>query len=523
MFKVSYKKLMSNLIPYIEKVLSFVKKQSITIANKSPEHPINKYIDYGLNIDQLSKEDRLNILNFSQKIANNINNLSSKDHGIVIAVYGEWGTGKTTAKEALMSELKNFNSKNKKRILFEFDPWQIPPNENLTKQFLQDLFLETDTRLPIKKIFVDKMMPLCKKIYTEPIVKLMTYLIYSVLLIIAYQYCISDFITFKKDTIPSLNKSCGLIPMVALILVPPILLFILEKLFSSKSWTTLKEARKIFSKNLDNKEVIVIMDDIDRLPKHEIQNVMRLIKSVADFPNMIYVLFCQKDIVQNAVKELYHIDLKESYPNNYLEKIIQMQYYMPKLSWQTLKHFLLKDIFSEEIFSNDLGIKDTLELKERFGKFASTVLVQNIKTIRDIKRYVSTFISNIEIFKNINGKLIVNIEDLLYLTGLEVFLPEALDEIYNNKSNLLSTKNDFYRQPIYKNYILSVYTNKKPYHLYKFLSFYHNIDSNRQNDICNIPILYTPDVQNNRLFTKQFFEVYFNYFYDDSKESKILA
>jgi predicted KAP-like P-loop ATPase len=495
------------------------------MPNTPSEHPINNYIDSALNKNQLSKEDRLNILNFSQKIANNINNISSKEHGIVIAVYGEWGTGKTTAKNALISELKNknVNSKDKQRILFEFDPWQVPPNENMTKQFITDLHIVTDTRDKIEKFFIDKVMALCIQTYKEPILKLFSYIFYSFLLIIAYKYFISNFIIFKGENIPFFKQGCNLIFLIFLFMLPPILLFVFDKILSTKKpWTTLKETREHFVEKFKNKEVIVIMDDIDRLPKNEIQNVMRLIKSVADFPNIIYVLFCQKDIVQNAVKELYHIDLKESYPNNYLEKIIQIQYYMPKLSWQTLREFLVKDIFSEEIFSNDLGIKVTPALKARFGNFASAVLVQNIKTIRDIKRYVSTFISNIEIFKNITGELIVNIEDLLYLTGLEVFLPETLDEIYNNKLNLLSTNNDFYRQPIYKNYILSVYTNKKPYHLSKFLSFYHNIDPNIVNNISNIPILYTPDEQNNRLFTKQFFEVYFNYFYDDSKESKTL-
>ncbi|MDD5022536.1 MAG: P-loop NTPase fold protein [Endomicrobiaceae bacterium] len=514
MFKKLYKKLMSNLIPFVEKVLFFVKKQSIT--NASPEYPINNYIDSALNINQLSKDDRLNILNFSRKIANNINNLSSKNHGIVIAVYGEWGTGKTTAKNALISELtnSNMNSKNRQRILFEFDPWQVSPNENLTQRFLTDLHIITDTRNKIKKIFIDKIKPLCISTYKEPVLKLFSFILYSILLIIAYKYFISDFIIFKGENIPLLKQGCNLILLIPILMLPAILLFISDKFLSTKPWTTLKETREYFVEKFKNKEVIVIMDDIDRLPKNEIQNVMRLIKSVADFPNMIYILFCQKDIVQNAVKELHDIDNK-SYPNNYLEKIIQIPYYMPKLPWGTLKNFLLNDIFSEKIFSNDLDIKITSALKERFGKFTSIVLVQHIKTIRDIKRYVSTLISNIEIFKDKNNKLIVNLEDLIYFTGLQLFLPEVLEEIYLNKENLLSTNTDEYGQHTYKNYLTSLYNGKKQgSHLQKFLFFYHNIGTSIVNGRIDLAValLYSSNTQDNRLFTQQSFDLYFRYF-----------
>jgi predicted KAP-like P-loop ATPase len=39
-----------------------------------------------------------------------------------------------------------------------------------------------------------------------------------------------------------------------------------------------------------DKRIVVLIDDIDRLDKHETHTLFRLIKACADFPNVCYVL-----------------------------------------------------------------------------------------------------------------------------------------------------------------------------------------------------------------------------------------
>lgn len=48
---------------------------------------------------------------------------------------------------------------------------------------------------------------------------------------------------------------------------------------------------------------IVFIDDIDRLNNKEIKLLMQLIKAVGDFPNIIYVLAFDRDIVANALND----------------------------------------------------------------------------------------------------------------------------------------------------------------------------------------------------------------------------
>ena len=83
--------------------------------------------------------------------------------------------------------------------------------------------------------------------------------------------------------------------------------------------TALKEA---------GKRVVVLMDDIDRLDKNEIQTVFRLVKLVADFQNTAYVLAFDAQMVASALQERYSSRDPDA-GQNFLEKIIQVPLDLP--------------------------------------------------------------------------------------------------------------------------------------------------------------------------------------------------
>lgn len=60
--------------------------------------------------------------------------------------------------------------------------------------------------------------------------------------------------------------------------------------------------KTISSKMSERKDkIVVFIDDLDRLDKEEIRMVMKLVRSVADFPNIIYVLCFDNEIVEHAL------------------------------------------------------------------------------------------------------------------------------------------------------------------------------------------------------------------------------
>lgn len=49
------------------------------------------------------------------------------------------------------------------------------------------------------------------------------------------------------------------------------------------------------------KKIIIVIDDIDRLANSQIRDVFQLVKQVADFPNVIYLLAMDREVVRRAL------------------------------------------------------------------------------------------------------------------------------------------------------------------------------------------------------------------------------
>ena len=68
-----------------------------------------------------------------------------------------------------------------------------------------------------------------------------------------------------------------------------------------------------------NHKIIIIIDDIDRLYNDEIRLIFQLIKSVGDFPNTIYLISFDHDVVINALKTV-----QDCPGEKYLEKVVEI-------------------------------------------------------------------------------------------------------------------------------------------------------------------------------------------------------
>lgn len=85
---------------------------------------------------------------------------------------------------------------------------------------------------------------------------------------------------------------------------------------------------------------IVTIDDVDRLEPEEVLEVLRLVRSVADFPNVVYVLCYDIDRLAEAIEASANIDDGIAY----LEKIVQLTVMVPKP-----EPFELRQWFSDEV------------------------------------------------------------------------------------------------------------------------------------------------------------------------------
>ncbi len=178
---------------------------------------------------------------------------------------------------------------------------------------------------------------------------------------------------------------------------------------------------KLFA-DLDYK-IIISIDDIDRLTNDEIKQIFLLVKSLANFPNVIYILSFEDFVVKEAL-------FSESYSgDSYLEKIIQIPIFVPEVTQTKMNNLIIKRF--KEIFADS---PDIIELYFDSGlKSILWKIFPFINTIRDLNRYMNL----LNFYK---GLFIdeLNMGNFLILLLLQVFEPEIYKELKNRKYDLIN-------------------------------------------------------------------------------------
>ena len=144
--------------------------------------------------------------------------------------------------------------------------------------------------------------------------------------------------------------------------------------------SSLKE--KISGKLEKNKiSILVIIDDIDRLRPAEIRTVMQLVKAIGNFRGITYLLAYDRLPVEKALSEENVHDGGE-----YLEKIVQVNYQVPRPGQVSLRRLLIQNI--------ELLIKEqNLELgdaeRQNWQHAVDECLRQAVRHPRDIVRLIN--------------------------------------------------------------------------------------------------------------------------------------
>lgn len=130
------------------------------------------------------------------------------------------------------------------------------------------------------------------------------------------------------------------------------------------------------------KPIIVIIDDIDRLPPEEIRIIIQAVKAVGDFDRVSYLLAYEPEPI---IRSLAYNDIYDG--RRYLEKIIQASYPLPRIGYWHLKSFLNSHI---KALLDDIKIVlspgDKIILNEALD---TTAIVRSLSSPRDIIRLVN--------------------------------------------------------------------------------------------------------------------------------------
>lgn len=334
----------------------------------NPDLPITK-----------SNEDTLNRSSFAKSLAKTIVQYSFSS-SLTIGLYGKWGSGKTSLVNMVIESLEDIE---KETVILRFNPWLCSDPKQLIIQF----FKQMATAIKIKKPSAEKAWELI-------------------------------------DQYADIFDAASLIPAAGPIVaaIGKVLAKGANKKVGQRSMDLQKNKNQIINKMIEEKlKIVVSIDDIDRLSEEEIIAVFQLVKSLADFPNTIYILAFDYDVVVRALSKVQHGDGKE-----YLEKIIQVPFEIPAPSIEKIHDSLFSKLNSilGDISEDHWAKAIWIELFQ-FG------LQKYIKSIRDVIRYTNVFMLKYELLKEETDPV-----DLLALTTLQVFEPSVYSKLPSYKDTL---------------------------------------------------------------------------------------
>jgi len=162
-----------------------------------------------------------------------------------------------------------------------------------------------------------------------------------------------------------------------------------------------------------------LIDDIDRLTAEEIRQLFRVVKAVADFPNVIYLLAFDIEVVVKALNSMQNTPGEQ-----YLEKLVQLPLDLPAPDKTGLQDMLTKRL--------DMALTGTNELlfdRSRWVNLYVEGIADFFVTPRDVIRFCNAMAFNYPAVSNE-----VNAVDFIVIELLRVFSPKAYYFIRDNES-----------------------------------------------------------------------------------------
>jgi len=173
------------------------------------------------------------------------------------------------------------------------------------------------------------------------------------------------------------------------------------------------------------RNVLVFIDDIDRLSASEIRLLFRLVKVNGDLPKLVYVLLFQRDIVEKALEADTVVSGRD-----FLAKIVQAPFDLPKASRRQLNELLFEGL--NEVLA-DARVEKTFRKDAWQGVFWK--IEPYFRTVRDVRRFLVSLRFHVGLFLGNEG-FEVNIVDLIGLEVLRVFEPDIYAALPAHKSIL---------------------------------------------------------------------------------------
>ena len=175
------------------------------------------------------------------------------------------------------------------------------------------------------------------------------------------------------------------------------------------------------------KKIVIFIDDLDRLDKGEVVEVLRIVRNTSNFYNAFFLLAFDRKYINSAVESITKYAAEK-----YVDKIVQFEMTLPRYDKR-----LLNDLFLEKLFAA-LNLKE----EDRSASFRGLPITstrfptqesansyyvyfdieEHLHSIRDIDRFINQFIFDYE-----PRSQVVDFNDYLILGLLKFSYPVLWD------------------------------------------------------------------------------------------------
>jgi len=353
---------------------------------------------------------------------------------VTIGVFGDWGSGKSSILKIIKNEIDKED--NKESLCIYFNGWTFEGYDDAKAALLNSILKQLEKNKKLTEEVTETVKEKAKKLWKSidwmrgaglalknvALPAISAYFTGGVSLIPFFTQKISEFGLDKPENFLSkINSDEGKALLKSLIK---------ENEEQNEKTNQVAEFRKDFTELLEAtkfKSLVVIIDDLDRCTPERIIENLEAIKLFLNVPKTAFVIGADPRIVKHAIEQKYTSsevaeDKNSRIVVDYLEKLIQLPYSLPKLSEPEVETYISLLIAKKELNSENftklinafytfrerdrltafglLNFKEVLESAD-FEKIKSNVI--SIPTLvplithslygnpRQIKRFLNTY------------------------------------------------------------------------------------------------------------------------------------
>lgn len=344
---------------------------------------------------QTASQDRLHRDVFVQRLVSALIDPQSKQAtGVVVGVVGPWGSGKTSVLNLLHEAVEDRYAG---AVVVRFDPWIVSGRDSLIAQFLGELSGTIRSR--------EKWYQRLPK-------------------------------SGLRGLLNTIGEYGGHLAAVANVVDPATGAALGAGAETTKGIlkkrSSIHAIRKRLAKQLSELEspIVVLIDELDRVEDDEVRAVAQLVRAVADFPNISYVLAYDPARVVEALGKGSTRKAREEHGTAYLEKIVQFQIPMPCSLDEEIYELISAELSQLQRF---IELPHDWKDDQAFVTLCKILVPRIISTPRDVRKMLGTY-------HVLEGMLRGEVDwvDLLGFSVLLIKFPRLLDSIRRQPDAVVS-------------------------------------------------------------------------------------